>query len=67
MKGIDVSIHNGSIDWQKVKNAGVQFAILRAGYGREISQKDARFEENYRNAKAGRNPGRCLLVFLCDE
>lgn len=52
MKGIDVSVHNGSIDWQKVKNAGIQFAILRAGYGREMSQKDARFEENYRNAKA---------------
>lgn len=52
MKGIDVSVHNGSIDWQKVKNAGIQFAILRAGYGRELSQKDARFEENYRNAKA---------------
>lgn len=52
MKGIDVSVHNDSIDWQKVKNAGIQFAILRAGYGRELSQKDARFEENYRNAKA---------------
>lgn len=52
MKGIDVSVHNGSVDWQKVKNSGIQFAILRAGYGREMSQKDARFEENYRNAKA---------------
>lgn len=56
MKGIDVSIHNGSIDWQKVKNAGIQFAILRAGYGRELSQKDTRFEENYRNAKAVNMP-----------
>lgn len=56
MKGIDVSVHNGSIDWQKVKNAGIQFAILRAGYGRELSQKDTRFEENYRNAKAAGIP-----------
>jgi GH25 family lysozyme M1 (1,4-beta-N-acetylmuramidase) len=56
MKGIDVSVHNDSIDWQKVKNAGIQFAILRAGYGREMSQKDARFEENYRNAKAAGIP-----------
>lgn len=56
MKGIDVSVHNGNIDWQKVKNAGIQFAILRAGYGRELSQKDARFEENYRNAKAAGIP-----------
>lgn len=52
MKGIDASVHNGNIDWQKVKNSGIQFAILRAGYGRELSQKDAHFEENYRNAKA---------------
>lgn len=47
-----MSVHNGNINWQKVKNAGIQFAILRAGYGRELSQKDARFEENYKNAKA---------------
>ena len=52
MKGIDVSVHNGSINWNQVKNGGVQFAILRAGYGREISQKDQRFEEYYANAKA---------------
>ena len=30
--GIDVSKWNGTIDWDKVKNAGVQFAIVRAGY-----------------------------------
>lgn len=52
MKGIDVSVHNGNINWNKVKADGIDFAILRAGYGRELSQKDARFEENYKNAKA---------------
>lgn len=56
MKGIDVSVHNGNIDWKKVKADGIQFAILRAGYGRELSQKDARFEENYKNAKAAGIP-----------
>ena len=50
--GIDVSKHNGTIDWNKVKAAGVKFAILRAGYGRDISQKDVKFEEYYRGAKA---------------
>lgn len=30
--GIDVSKWNGEIDWDKVKNAGVEFAIVRAGY-----------------------------------
>ena len=32
MVGIDVSVHQGVIDWQKVANAGVEFAIIRAGY-----------------------------------
>ncbi|WP_288168073.1 GH25 family lysozyme, partial [Ruminococcus sp. CAG:379] len=40
MKGIDVSVHNGDIDWQKVKADGIVFAIIRAGYGRLASQKD---------------------------
>ena len=56
MKGIDVSVHNGNIDWQKVKNAGIDFAILRAGYGRLVSQKDERFEQNYSGAKAAGVP-----------
>lgn len=56
MKGIDVSVHNGSINWQKVKAAGIQFAILRAGLGKFASQKDARFEENYVGAKAAGIP-----------
>ena len=51
-KGIDVSVHNGSIDFNKVKAAGYDFVILRAGYGRDISQKDNTFEKNYKNAKA---------------
>ena len=46
--GIDVSKHQGEIDWIKVKNSGkVEFAILRAGYGKLISQKDNKFEKNY--------------------
>ncbi|MBP1889881.1 GH25 family lysozyme M1 (1,4-beta-N-acetylmuramidase)/uncharacterized protein YraI [Clostridium moniliforme] len=34
LKGIDVSEHQGRINWEKVKNNGIQFAILRAGYGK---------------------------------
>lgn len=30
--GIDVSEYQGVIDWEKVKGAGVEFAIIRAGY-----------------------------------
>ena len=29
LKGIDVSEHNGTINWTKVKNAGINFAIIR--------------------------------------
>ena len=48
LKGIDVSKHNGTIDWQKVKNSSsVDFAVLRAGYGKLLSQKDQQFERNY--------------------
>ncbi len=31
-KGIDVSSHNGTIDWKSVKNDGIEFAIIRGGY-----------------------------------
>ena len=50
MIGIDVSYHNGKIDWKKVKEASVKFAILRIGYGMYQNQKDKRFEENYKGA-----------------
>ena len=46
--GIDVSSHQGAIDWAQVKNSGIAFAILRAGYGKYRSQEDKRFAENYR-------------------
>ena len=55
-KGIDVSKHQGSIDWSKVKAAGIEFAMLRAGYGREATQKDPCFEDNYAGAKAAGIP-----------
>ena len=52
MNGIDVSKWQGnSIDWAKVKAAGIDYAILRAGYGSYISQKDSTFERNYAECK----------------
>ena len=52
MKGIDVSKHNGNVNWSHVKADGVEFAIIRAGYGKEISQKDVQFENNYAGCKS---------------
>ncbi len=46
-KVIDVSYHNGTIDWEKVKAAGVDGAILRCGYGDNIaSQDDKQWKRN---------------------
>ena len=39
-KGIDVSEHQKSIDWEAVKADGVTFAILRVGYGGDYSEQD---------------------------
>lgn len=51
--GIDVSKHNGTINWAMVKTSGkANFAVLRAGYGRLVSQKDTQFEANYKGAKS---------------
>lgn len=46
--GVDVSKHNGNVDWQTVKNAGYgSFAIIRAGYGGDYAnQDDPQFERN---------------------
>jgi len=51
-KGIDISKHQGKIDWGKVKEDGIEFAILRAGYGNNISQEDQCFDYNIINALA---------------
>ena len=46
--GVDVSKHNGNVDWQAVKNAGYgSFALIRAGYGGDYTnQDDPQFERN---------------------
>ena len=39
-KGIDVSEHNGIIDWNKVKSDGIDYAIIRCGYGSNYTNQD---------------------------
>ena len=52
LKGIDVSYSQGKIDWNKVKSSGkIEFAIIRAGYGKELNQIDNQFERNYSECK----------------
>lgn len=52
--GVDVSEFQGEIDWQQVKDAGIEFAMLRIGY-RGTTQgmlfADECFEKNYEAAR----------------
>ena len=52
-KGIDVSKHQGEIDWAKVAADGVEFAFIRVGnrgYGTGAIVEDAQFEANIKGA-----------------
>ena len=51
--GIDVSQWQGNINWSAVST---DFVLIRAGYGRELSQKDSQFENNYNGCKAKNIP-----------
>lgn len=57
--GIDVSKWNGEIDWDKVKQAGVEYAIIRVGYRGSSTGalvEDPYFEKNIRGAIASDIP-----------
>ena len=50
--GVDVSFAQGKVDWKKVKDSKkVDFAIIRAGFGRDVSQEDSQFKNNYAGCK----------------
>lgn len=53
IKGIDISRYNGSIDFKKVKDSGIEFVMIRCGtgYGQRPC-KDVKFETYYKLAKA---------------
>ena len=60
--GIDVSVHQGEIDWKKVARDGVDFAMIRVGgrgYGSEGNMyDDVNFEQNIEGAlEAGLDVG----------
>lgn len=52
--GIDVSVYQGEIDWKKVKEAGIDFVIIRCGFRGYVSgtvNEDANFKANLKGAK----------------
>lgn len=50
--GVDVSQHQGAIDWQRVKDAGVDFAIIRVG-NRGTSEGAISLDEQFKDNMAG--------------
>lgn len=57
--GIDISKWNGEIDWDRVRDAGVEFAIIRAGYRGSVTGslvEDPYFEANIKGATASGIP-----------
>ena len=52
--GIDISVWQGNIDFQKVKEAGAEFVMIRIGYGNDSKNNivmDSKFQNNIKNAK----------------
>lgn len=48
---IDLSEWQSNVNFEELAGAGITAVILRAGYGREVSQKDSSFESHYNKAK----------------
>lgn len=56
-KGVDISEMNGAVDFAALQRAGIQFVLIRCGYGSDYtSQDDSRFAENVRKADAAGMP-----------
>lgn len=64
--GVDVSVHQDDIDWNEVKRAGIDFAMIRLGF-RGYGTGEAQLDDNYRqNIDGARAPDltREFIFFL---
>ena len=50
VQGIDVSHHQGRIDWSSLPGQGVRFAYIKASEGEQY--RDSRFQENWQGASS---------------
>ena len=66
--GIDVSSHQGEVDWNKVAADGIDFAIIRAAY-RGYGQTGSLNEDEYfrKNAEAARNAGLSIGAYIFSQ
>lgn len=67
IKGIDLSKYQQNVNYSKLKEQGIEFAIIRCGYGKKESQKDELFETHYKGLKeAGIKVGAYLYSYCND-
>lgn len=50
-RGVDISEYQGDVDFAKVKQSGIDFVMIRSGYGRNRDQRDAKLERNIEGAR----------------
>jgi GH25 family lysozyme M1 (1,4-beta-N-acetylmuramidase) len=50
VKGIDISTYQKNVDWKALKSDGIQFAIIRAGFGNTDKQEDNMFRSHITGA-----------------
>ena len=63
LKGVDLSHHNGNVNFQKLADEGNAFVILKIGGSDAGLYKDSKFDQYYRKAKtAGLNVGAYYYV-----
>ena len=68
-KGVDISSNNGKISIEKIKDAGYDFVMIRAGFGEDIAEQDDTYwEENVRKCEAAGLPwGAYFYSYACSE
>lgn len=67
-KGIDVSEWQENIDWDQVKKSGIEFAIIRCGFGMDFeSQDDAYYERNVKECERLGIPYGIYLMSYADS
>ena len=67
VNGIDVSYHNGDINWSAVKAAGIDYALIRVGY-RGMSNGGLFDDSKYRaNIQGALNAGLRVGVYIFSQ
>ncbi len=65
VKGVDISAHNGKVDFEKLKASGIDFVFMKASEGTDF--RDKSFIDNYDRAQAAGLPVGVYHFFRYDR